>query len=114
MWRLIEPGQYITVARKAKKTGKWFVGNVNGNDTRVSRLSFDFLEDGKNYIATVYADAKDAHYKTNPQAYTITKYAVTKKSKLSQQSASGGGFAISIEEVGKERLKGIEETLSLR
>lgn len=104
-----EPGEYITVARKAKKTGKWFVGNVNGNDTRVSKLSFDFLEDGKNYIATVYADAKDAHYKTNPQAYTITRYAVTKRSKLSQQSAPGGGFAISIEEVGKDRLKGLKK-----
>lgn len=104
-----EPGEYITVARKAKKTGKWFVGNVNGDDTRVSKLSFDFLEEGKNYIATVYADAKDAHYKTNPQAYTITRYAVTKKSKLLQQSAPGGGFAISIEEVGKERLKRLKK-----
>jgi glucan 1,4-alpha-glucosidase len=85
------------------------VGNVNGNDTRVSKLLFDFLEEGKNYIATVYADAKDAHYKTNPQAYTIIKYAVTKRSKLSQQSAPGGGFAISIEEVGKERLKGLKK-----
>jgi len=104
-----EPGEYITVARKAKNTGKWFVGNVNGDDTRVSKLSFDFLEEGKNYVATVYADAKDAHYKTNPQAYTITKYAVTKKSKLSQQSAPGGGFAISIEEVGKDKLKGLKK-----
>ncbi|MGZ5254969.1 MAG: glycoside hydrolase family 97 protein, partial [Flavitalea sp.] len=104
-----EPGEYITVARKAKKTGKWFVGNVNGNDTRVTKMAFDFLEEGKTYIATVYADAKDAHYKTNPQAYTITKYAVTKKSKLSQQSAPGGGFAISFEEAGKDDLKGMKK-----
>ncbi|MGZ5248104.1 MAG: glycoside hydrolase family 97 protein [Flavitalea sp.] len=104
-----EPGEYITVARKAKKTGKWFVGNVNGNDTRVSKISLDFLEEGKTYIATVYADAKDAHYKTNPQAYTILKYAVTKKSKLSQQSAPGGGFAISFVEAGKDDLKGMKK-----
>ncbi|RAJ02357.1 glycosyl hydrolase family 97 [Chitinophaga skermanii] len=97
-----EPGQYITVARKAKGTGKWFVGSVQGDNARTSNISFDFLEAGKNYVATVYADAKDAHYKTNPQAYTIRKIKVTNKSKLAQLCAPGGGYAISIEEVAKK------------
>ena len=96
-----EPGDYITVARKAKGTGKWFVGSVNGENTRTSNLSFNFLDAGKTYTATVYADAKDAHYKTNPQAYTIRKIKVTRKSKLSQICAPGGGYAISIVEAGK-------------
>jgi len=91
-----EPGDYITVARKAKGNNTWFVGNVNGNNSRTSNINFDFLEKGKKYTATIYADAKDAHYKTNPQAYTIRKVAVTSKSKLSQLSAPGGGYAISI------------------
>jgi len=91
-----EPGQYITVARKAKGTNNWFVGNVNGYDTRTSTINFAFLEKGKKYTATIYADAKDANYKTNPQAYTIRKIEVTNKSKLSQLSAPGGGYAISI------------------
>jgi len=91
-----EPGQYITVARKAKGTNNWFVGNVNGIEPRTSIINFAFLEKGKKYTATIYADAKDANYKTNPQAYTIRKIAVTNKSKLSQLSASGGGYAISI------------------
>ncbi|OXB00621.1 alpha-glucosidase [Flavobacterium oncorhynchi] len=91
-----EPGQYITVARKAKGTNNWFVGNVNGIEPRTSNINFDFLEKGKKYIATIYADGKEANYKTNPQAYTIRKIAVTNKSKLSQLSASGGGYAISI------------------
>ena len=91
-----EPGQYITVARKAKNTDNWFIGNVNGVTPRTSKITFDFLEKGKKYIATIYADAKDAHYKTNPQAYTIRKITVTNKSKLSQFSASGGGYVISI------------------
>jgi hypothetical protein len=56
----------------------------------------DFLEKGKTYEATIYADAKDAHYKTNPQAYTISKKKVTYKSTLKLNSAPGGGFAISI------------------
>ena len=91
-----EPGDYITVARKAKGTNNWFVGNVNGNNSRTSNINFDFLEKGKKYTATIYADAKDAHYKTNPQAYTIKKIKITNKSKLSQLSAPGGGYAISI------------------
>ena len=93
-----EPGDYITVARKAKGTNNWFVGNVNGETPRTSNITLDFLEKGKKYTATIYADAKDAHYKINPQAYTIRKITVTSKSKLSQLSASGGGYAISIVE----------------
>lgn len=91
-----EPGQYVTVARKAKGTNNWFIGNVNGENARTSDIKLDFLEKGKKYVATIYADAKDAHYKTNPQAYTIRKVNVTNKSKLSQLSAPGGGYAISI------------------
>jgi len=93
-----EPGQYITVARKAKGTGKWFLGSVNGETARTSNITLDFLETGKRYTATIYADAKDAHYKTNPQAYTIRKVAVTSKSKFAQFCAPGGGYAISFVE----------------
>lgn len=99
-----EPGQYITVARKAKGTNNWFVGNVNGYEPRTSTINFAFLEKGKKYTATIYADGKDANYKTNPQAYTIRKIAVTNKSKLSQLSASGGGYAISIVEDQKQKM----------
>ncbi|WP_426094264.1 glycoside hydrolase family 97 protein [Flavobacterium sp. DSR2-3-3] len=94
-----EPGQYVTVARKAKVTNNWFIGNVNGDTSRTSTIKFDFLEKGKKYTATIYADAKDAHYKTNPQAYTIRKMTVTNKSKLAQLSVPGGGYAISIVEI---------------
>lgn len=104
-----EPGQYITVARKAKKTGQWFVGSVGGNEPRTSKCDFSFLDAGKTYIATLYTDAKDAHYKTNPQAYTIRKVAVTSKSKLSQFVAAGGGYAISLVEATKAQVKGLEK-----
>ncbi|MEO6734010.1 MAG: glycoside hydrolase family 97 protein [Ferruginibacter sp.] len=103
-----EPGEYITVTRKAKGTGNWFAGNVNGEETRTSVILFDFLDAGKTYIATIYADAKDAHYKTNPQAYNIRKVIVTNKSKLSQFCAPGGGYAISIVEADKTLLKGLK------
>ena len=103
-----EPGQYITVARKAKGTNNWFAGNVNGDNPRTSKITFDFLDAGKTYIATIYADAKDAHYKTNPQAYTIRKVIVTNKSKLAQFSAPGGGYAISIVEAQNAQTKGLK------
>ncbi|HRJ30573.1 MAG TPA: glycoside hydrolase family 97 protein [Cyclobacteriaceae bacterium] len=104
-----EPGQYITVARKAKRKGEWYVGNVNGETPRTATVSFGFLERGKTYIATIYADAADSHYKTNPQAYTIRKVVVTNTSKLSQRSAPGGGFAISIVEADKSQVKGLKK-----
>jgi len=91
-----EPGQYITVARKAKGTNNWFVGNVNGVTPRTTKIKLDFLEKGKKYTATIYADAEDAHYKTNPQAYKITTKTVTSRTKLKLDSAPAGGFAISI------------------
>lgn len=91
-----EPGQYVTVARKAKGTNNWFIGNVNGYEPRTSTINFAFLEKGKKYTATIYADGKDANYLTNPQAYTIRKIQLTHTSKLSQLSAAGGGYAISI------------------
>ena len=94
-----EPGYYITTARKDKNSNNWFVGNVNGLKARTSTISLDFLEKGKKYEATIYADASDAHYKTNPQAYKIKKQKVTYKSKLQLSTAPGGGYGISIVEV---------------
>ena len=94
-----EPGDYITIARKGKGTNDWFIGctaDENGHD---SMLSFDFLEPGKKYIATIYADAKDASWDKNPQAYTITQKTLTNKSKLKLHAASGGGYAISVKEI---------------
>ncbi|MGV0752767.1 glycoside hydrolase family 97 protein [Empedobacter brevis] len=94
-----EPGKYLTIARQDKNSNNWFVGNVNGTDTRSTKIKLDFLEKGKKYEATIYADAKDAHYKTNPQAYKIETKKVDAKSILNLTSAPGGGFAISIKEI---------------
>jgi hypothetical protein len=104
-----EPGYYLTITRREKGTGNWFLGNVNGNEERTAKVNFDFLEEGKSYIATIYSDTKDAHYRNNPQSYEIRKVIVTKKSKLSQFSAPGGGFAMSIMEAEKADLKGLKK-----
>jgi hypothetical protein len=94
-----EPGEYITIARKEKNKGNWFVGNVAGEKGHTSSISFDFLDSNKKYIATIYSDKKETNYKTNPQAYEIKKVILTHKSKLTQKSAPAGGYAISIIEV---------------
>jgi len=94
-----EPGYFITIARKDKNSSNWFVGNSNGYKARTSTITLDFLEKGKKYEATIYADAADADYKTNPQAYKISKQKVTNKTKLQLRTAAGGGYAISIVEV---------------
>lgn len=105
-----EPGNYITVARKAKGTDNWFIGCTSSEERHTSVLNFNFLDPDKKYIATIYADAKDAHYKTNPQAYTIQKGIVTSKTLLKLKTAPGGGYAISIIKIKDEsKLKGLKE-----
>lgn len=105
-----EPGKFITVARKAKNTENWFVGCVAGDAEHTSKITLDFLDADKKYIATVYADGKDADYKTNPQSYTIKKGIVTNKTKLNLRAVAAGGYAISIIEAkDTSELKGLKK-----
>ena len=91
-----EPGDYIVAARKAKGSDQWFVGGVTDENKREMKVSFDFLDPDVRYVATLYADAPDADYETNPEAYKITRGIVTAKSNITIDMARGGGFAISI------------------
>ena len=90
-----EPGAYITVARKAKGTGDWFVGNVTGEKNHRSSIVFDFLEPGVEYVATVYSDTPESNCFTNTYAHSIRQYRCTSKSKFVQDAVEGGGYAIS-------------------
>ena len=99
---LAEPGDLIVIARRAKGTAEWFVGGVTDENRRTAEFSFDFLDPEKSYVATLYADAPDADYRTNPEAYTIRTGKVTTKSKLKVEMAAGGGFALSIREATAE------------
>ena len=91
-----EPADYITVARKAKGTDNWFIGGKCDENGHQTAIKLDFLDKGRKYNCTIYADAKDAHYETNPKAYTITKKVVTAKDVLKLKEAPGGGFAVSL------------------
>ena len=94
-----EPGRYITIARKDKHSNDWYVGCTAHEGGHTSELLLNFLDKGKKYEATIYADAKDANWKTNPKAYTITKQKVNAKTKLKLTAAQGGVYAISIKEI---------------
>lgn len=105
-----EPGRYIVAARKAKGTNNWFIGCTSSEEGHTSTLKLDFLDKDKEYIATIYEDGKDAHYRNNPQAYNIRKGIVSAKAVLKLQAAPGGGYAISIMEVAdKAVLKGLKK-----
>lgn len=96
-----EPARYITVARKAKGTDRWFIGGKCNEDGHQSDLRLDFLDKGKKYVCTVYADAKDADYEKTPKAYTITRRTVKQGDRLRLKMAPGGGFAVSLFPVAK-------------
>lgn len=99
---LAEPGDLIVIARRAKGSAAWYVGGVTDENRRTAELRLDFLDPEKSYVATLYADAPDADYRTNPEAYTIRTGKVTAKSKLKVEMAAGGGFALSIREATAE------------
>lgn len=105
-----EPGKYVTVARKEKGTNNWFIGSATGNANHQSVISLDFLEKGKNYIATIYADTKDTDYKSNPQSYQIVKGLVNSKNKLKINTVEAGGYAVSLFEVtNSDEMKGLKK-----
>ena len=91
-----EPGDYITIARKEKGKSNWFIGTITDENSRSATISLRFLDTGKKYLATIYADADDADWKTNPEAYKIEKYIVGSTTKLDLKLAKGGGAAISV------------------
>ncbi len=104
-----EPGDYITIARKAKGSNNWFVGGITDENARTAEFKLDFLDADKKYVATLYADGKDADYKDNPTSYQIKKGIVTAKTRFSVQEARSGGFALSLMEATPADLKNLKK-----
>ncbi|MDR6942282.1 glycoside hydrolase family 97 protein [Mucilaginibacter pocheonensis] len=94
-----EPGDYITIARKAKNKEEWYIGSIADENPRTAVITFEYLPKGKTYEAVIYADGKNASYDKNPQSYAIRKVKVTSKTVLKQQIAPGGGAAVSIKQI---------------
>ena len=104
-----EPGDFLTIARKEKGTSRWFVGGITDENARTAEFRLDFLDPSKKYVATLYADGKDADYQNNPTDYRTKKGIVTAKTKLSVRLARSGGFALSLVEATPENSKGVKK-----
>jgi hypothetical protein len=104
-----EPGDYLMIARKAKNSDNWFLGSITDENPRTFTQSLSFLDNGKNYIATIYRDAPTAHWQNNPKAYVIEKFVVNNKTNLRLSLAPGGGTAISIIPVNGDEAKGVKK-----
>ncbi len=94
-----EVGDYVVIAREERGTNNWFVGGVTDENAREVKVTFDFLEEGKTYNATIYRDSEKSHYKSNPTNIDIEMIELTKTSVLNLKMKEGGGFAISIKEL---------------
>jgi hypothetical protein len=103
-----EPGDYVTIARKGKGKNEWFIGAITDENSRTATASLDFLEPGKHYVATIYADAKDAEWQKNPMAYDIKNYIVDSKTVLKISLANGGGAAVSLRAATSMDLKKLQ------
>ena len=104
-----EPGEFLTIARKAKGTQKWFVGAITNEGARNQTMTLSFLPSSANYVATIYKDATNADWKDNPMSYVIEKFIVNNSSSLSLALAPGGGAAISLLPASANDLKTIKK-----
>lgn len=91
-----EPGDYITIARKAKDKEDWFIGSITDEQKRNAVMPLNFLKAGQKYVATIYGDKADADWDKNPMAYQVENVIVDSKTTLHQAIAAGGGAAISL------------------
>ncbi len=98
-----EPGDFLTIARKAKNKDEWFLGAITDENSRTANVALDFLAPNRNYVAIVYADGADAHWQTNPQSYKIERITVNSRSRLNLKLAAGGGAAVSLKPVTDEK-----------
>lgn len=96
-----EIGEYVTIVRKEKGTGIWFLGSITNKDSRQFEIVLDFLESGKKYSAIIYSDTEDSHWNNKPTAIEITQRIVTHRDQLILRLAEGGGAAVSFISVEK-------------
>jgi hypothetical protein len=100
-----EPGDYVTIARKARGKQEWYVGAITDEQARVATIPLDYLEQNRAYVATIYADGAEAHWQTNPMAYRIERFLVNSKTVLSLDLKNGGGAAVSVKPATEEETK---------
>jgi hypothetical protein len=100
-----EPGDYLTIARKAKNKDEWYIGAITDEQARTVNIPLTSLTPKHSYVATLYTDAANAHWQTNPMAYQIQQFLVNDQTRLKIALASGGGAAISLRPASNEDMK---------
>jgi hypothetical protein len=100
-----EPGDYLTIARKAKNRDEWYIGAITDETARDSKIPLSYLTPKRWYVATIYSDAADAHWQSNPMKYQIQSFLVNDQTTLAIKLASGGGAAISLKPASAEEMK---------
>jgi hypothetical protein len=103
-----EPGDYLIMARKAKKSPNWFLGAITDEQARNFTQPLGFLDVNKKYVAKIYHDAVNADWQKNPMAYAIESFIVDSKTNLKLNLAPGGGTAISFMPASAEDIKTIK------
>jgi hypothetical protein len=104
-----EPGDYLSIARKAKNKDEWYIGSITDEQPRISQLPLSFLEKKKTFVVTIYADAADAHWQKNPMSYQINQFLVTDQTTLKINLVSGGGAAVSLKPASAEEMKKLKK-----
>jgi len=104
-----EPGDYISIARKEKNTGNWFIGAITDENSRKTTMPLSFLDESVKYAASIYHDATDANWQNNPEAYTIDHFIVDRNTILNLTLAAGGGAAVSIKPATADEIKKIKK-----
>ncbi len=100
-----EPGDYLTIARKAKNKDEWYIGAITDEQARTANIPLISLTPKLAYVATLYTDAANAHWQSNPMAYQIQQFLVNDQTKLKIALASGGGAAISLRPASGDDMK---------
>lgn len=104
-----EPGDYITMARKARSRDSWFLGAITDENGRTATAPLAFLDAGRTYVADLYSDAPNAHWQKNPMVYTITHALVDSKTTMSLKLAPGGGAAVSLMPATPDQMKSLKK-----
>ena len=89
-----EVGDFVAIARKERGSDDWYLGAITDERPRTLALPLDFLDDGSDYIATIYRDGDDADWQSNPYDYIIDKRQFGREQQLELTLAAGGGAAI--------------------
>jgi hypothetical protein len=100
-----EPGDYLTIARKAKGKDEWFIGAITDENARTTTVALDFLPERTSFAATLYTDAPNAHWKTNPMVYQVQTFIVSRRTRLTLRLAPGGGAAVGLKIASPDDLR---------